>query len=178
MTGSLKLSLATLAGAASLLALLGAAGYGSIEPATAAPQSTETAAPKSTETVLTCSLCLEDSGEHIFPNGDQTVFCDGGGNNEDCASCGGTSECHDYWDDGPCHVDCSEEFAATELDSLLEAVRIGDANRIAAIVEANPASVIVNHRRSAIQIPGCGENIAWHLPIAAPLLETVQAALD
>lgn len=74
--------------------------------------------------------------EHCSSGGGDpdVMMMEGGyGGGEDCRACGGASYCHDYWDTGPCHLECDDPAFALALRELTES---GDLDAIVTLIVA------------------------------------------
>lgn len=66
--------------------------------------------------------------------------CGGPDPGPECSACGGTSECHEEWDLGDCHLDCEGGEGFEALSSAVHsAVAIEDTDRIATFVADSDA---------------------------------------
>lgn len=98
---------------------------------------------------LTCGWCIQESdfwvignviiiapAEHMFPNGGDACGWDGSDESRViCSRCGGESDCHEDWDDGPCHILCGPGGDDVEYHAALtkveEALESGDVTAVA-----------------------------------------------
>lgn len=105
---------------------------------------------------LTCGWCNRYEGPdgsevHKFPfGGDECEWPPT--YHGTCARCGGTSDCHDDWEPGDCHIECGEGGGEGEgsgdLAQAVEAIETGLETRDMTIV----AAALLHDYRSGLQV--------------------------
>lgn len=93
-------------------------------------------------------------------------------------ACGGTSECHEDWRDGDCHVACSGGNQELLAERVERAARSLDWVALSRVLMEGEGSVRLNVARSAIQVVGCNDTVAYHIPIATTVVAHVNAWLE
>lgn len=124
---------------------------------------------------LTCWICWVDGTRHAFlgGTGEHCETAEERAQNG-CAACGGTSQCHEEWQEGPCHVDCPN----AQHEELLAAYDARDVERMALLLRSDQTRAYLNVERSAIQFFSCtGDDVIGHLPVSLDVATRVEAQL-
>lgn len=87
-----------------------------------------------------------------------------------CRSCGGSSQCHTTYQNGPCHVACGQGGGGT-IDDIVAAIGGEDADLLGQLVLANPQQVVLNRARRAVQVLDCQGIVEGHFPLSKSLFE-------
>jgi len=85
-------------------------------------------------------------------------------------ACGGESECHLGMMFGDCHRACPGGGSESLAENVERVLRKHDARGLSALFAAENGVVRINLDRAAIQILGCNETVAYHMPISATLI--------
>jgi hypothetical protein len=93
-------------------------------------------------------------------------------------SCGGTSECHEDWRVGDCHVACSGGNQELLADRVERAARSLDWVALSTELMQGEGKLRLNVARSAIQVIGCNDTVAFHIPISKTVVAQVNAWLE
>lgn len=93
-------------------------------------------------------------------------------------ACGGTSECHEDWRVGDCHVACSGGNQELLADRVERAARSRDWLALSHELLQGEGKLRLNVARSAIQVIGCNDTVAYHIPIAKTVVAQVNAWLE
>jgi len=132
-----------------------------------------------------CDEFINHEDQHWFLEGGEG--CSGGGANGngggdvECSRCGGTSLCHGFPMDGPCHIECGPgggELALAIVD-LEETIRLGDAGGIVRVARSSPSIKLALDSRSVLALPPCGsDEEPIQYPIPEELVGRVSKLLD
>lgn len=129
----------------------------------------ELAAASNGSPFITCMLCIYVSGNHALGCEECCDEPDELEENQDCAACGGTSQCHEEPQPGPCHQDCPGLPTDDDVDVavLVASIDRGDETFVSNVVRDYPMSVRFVRARGAIQITNesCGRGIVANIPL-------------
>ncbi len=81
-------------------------------------------------------------------------------------ACGGTSDCHEEWRVGDCHVACSGGSEVKIAERMEGAARLLDMETLRHELLQCNGRVRLNVARSAVQIIGCNDTVAYHMPLS------------
>jgi hypothetical protein len=108
---------------------------------------------------------------HAFYEGGEGCSggANGGGSGTQCSRCGGTSMCHEFPMEGPCHLECGPGGGelAMAIQDLEETIMLADAEEVVRVIRSSPAIKLSPDRASVIALPSCGtddEPIRFLLP--------------